>query len=906
MDLMADCPETGTFGKRSGSGVYSRDPDPTTEIRPMILRSPTPFLLTLGLSLTLCCQAQWREDFSDGDLSASGTWWQGQTGHFLVTPQGELRLNAPAAGLSRLYTRQFVPDSARWEFYVRLDFSPSNTNQLGFLLMMDHPEPAQANGYYLEAGETGSADALRLFRYTNGQRTLLASGQAGAMGGAVAEARVRLERDAQGVWTLLADYTGGRNFQQEFTITETFHAPGDSFYFGPVCLYTATRTDRFYFDDFAIGPLIPDTVPPALLALEVLDAQELVLRFDESLREEEASDPERFVLLPDDRRPSLAEWRPEKPDEVRLVWAEPLANFREYVLEMRGLADVNGNSADTLRRAFTVLVARAPRPGELLYSEIMANPNPPAGLPDAEYLELYNPTGELLHLGGLQVRTGSSTSTLPPALLWPDSFLILTRPEFVSLFQPYGTTLGVPSLPTLPNDGTRLVLADPSGRTIHEVPYSSGWHATTAKRNGGWSLELATPGLRCAPVGQWRSSEHPSGGTPGRRNSIHQEATDQSGPRLVRVWPITPERLRLTFDEVLGPDPRPEWVRVEPGLGVTAVQPGANGAILEITLSQPLTAGQTYRVLPQAELSDCLDNAYTLQQDLPVALPESPAPGDLLINEILFNPPTGGSDFVELYNASGKVFALQNLLLGNMQPGREETRPVQWEALCFPGDHVVFTSDTAFTRAWWPDADPALLFQATIPAWLNDSGNVTLFLSEGPDLVLLDQMNYHRDMHFSLIRDVKGVSLERMSPALPAGERRNWQSAAEAVGFATPTRRNSQYTELPLDEPGPFTLADPLFSPDGDGVRDQLVLTYRFEESGVVLHARVFDRQGRLVRVLANSQFLGREGLLSWGGEADGGFPAGPGAYILWLETFELSGRVRQYKYPVILALPLE
>lgn len=872
----------------------------------MIPQSPAPYLLILALSLTFCCQAQWREDFSDGDLAASATWWQGQTGHFLVTPQGELRLNATAAGQSRLYTRQFVPDSVRWECYVRLDFSPSNTNQLGFMLMMDQPDLSQANGYYLETGETGSADALRLYRYTNGQRTLLASGQPGAMGGAIAEARVRVERDAQGQWTLLADYTGGRNFLPEFTLTETFHAPGDSFYFGPVCLYTSTRTDRFYFDDFAIGPLIPDTIPPALLSLEVLDAQEIALRFDEPLREEEASDPERFVLLPDDRRPSLAEWRPEKPDEVRLVWAEPLENFRDYVLEARGLADANGNSADTLRRAFTVRIARSPRPGELLFSEIMANPTPPAGLPDAEYLELHNASTELLDLSGLQVRTSSSTAILPPALLMPDSFLILTRPESETLFLPYGATLGVPSLPALPNDGTRLVLADPGGRTLHDVPYSSGWHTTTAKRNGGWSLELATPGLRCAPVGQWRSAEHPSGGTPGRRNSIHQEARDTLGPRLLRVWPLGPDRLRLTFDEVLAPDPQADWVRVEPGLTVSGVQGGDNGAILEVSLSPAMAGGQTYQVWPQPGLSDCLNNAYALQQSLPAALPERPAPGDLLINEILFNPPAGGADFVELYNASGKVFALQDLLLGNMQPGREETRPVQWDALCFPGDHVVFTADTAFTRAWWPDADPALLFQATTPGWLNDSGNVALFLAEGPDLVLLDQMDYHTGMHFSLLRDVKGVSLERLSPALPAGERRNWQSGAEAAGFATPTRRNSQFTELPLDEPGPFTLADPLFSPDGDGVRDQLVLTYRFEESGVVLHARVFDRQGRQLRVLANSQFLGREGILSWGGETDGGFPAGPGAYVLWLETFELSGRVRQYKYPVILALPLE
>jgi hypothetical protein len=858
----------------------------------------------LGLA-PVASRGQWNEDFSGGDFE-EGTPWLGQPEHFLITSQGELRLNAPAAGTSRLYTRQFVPDSARWDFFVRLEFPPSNTNQLGLMLMMDQPDLSQANGYYLEAGETGSADALRLYRYVNGQRTLLATGALGAMGGNIAVARVRMERDALGEWVMLADYSGGRNFQEEFRIQETFHQLGDSFYFGPVCLYTATRTDKFFFDDFAIGPLVPDTIPPALLELQILDAQELLLRFDKPLREEEAADPDRYRLLPEAGPPSLADWRPEKPDEVRLVWAQPLVPFRDYELELTGLADLAGNVADTLRAFFTFLLPRAPRSGELLINEIMANPNPPAALPDAEYLELFNPSGVLLDLGGLQVRTSSASATLPAALLFPDSFLILTRPEFVSLFEPYGPTLGVPSLPVLPNDGTRLRLVGAGGQVLHDVPYSSGWHATTAKRNGGWSLELVAPGRRCTPSGDWRSAEHPSGGTPGRRNSVYTEASDTSGPRLLRVWPMAPDRLRLTFDEMLASDPQPDWVSVEPGITVLSAMAGENGAILEITLSQALQAGTSYQVRPEPSLRDCLGNPSSGSLSLPLALPERPGPGDLLINEILFNPPTGGSDFVEIFNASDRVLALQNLLLGNMQPGREETRPVQWEALCFPGDHVVFTADTAFTRAYWTETDPALLFQATTPAWLNDSGNVTLFLIDGPDLVLLDQMNYHRNMHFSLLRDVKGVSLERMNPTMPGGERSNWQSAAAEVRFATPTRRNSQYSALPPEGPGPFTLADPLFSPDGDGIRDQLLITYHFEEPGVVLHARVFDRHGRPVRLLANSQYLGREGLLVWGGDNDGGFPAGPGAYVLWLETFELNGRVRQYKFPVVLALPLE
>ena len=51
-------------------------------------------------------------------------------------------------------------------------------------------------------------------------------------------------------------------------------------------------------------------------------------------------------------------------------------------------------------------------------------------------------------------------------------------------------------------------------------------------------------------------------------------------------------------------------------------------------------------------------------------------------------------------------------------------------------------------------------------------------------------------MHNKLLNDFKGVSLERINPSMPTNQSSTWQSAAQAAGFATPTYRNSQYSEL--------------------------------------------------------------------------------------------------------------
>jgi hypothetical protein len=860
------------------------------------------FLLTL-LPLTL--PGQWMEDFSSGDLG-QGTSWMGNTDHFTITADKKLQLLAPQAGTSVLYTEQFIPDSARWDFFIDLDFSPSNTNQVRLILFADQSDLNEANGYYLEAGETGSGDALKLIRVTAGQKTVLASGTPGAMGGSTATVRGRVERQADGLWTLFADYTGGFTLNEEFAITDITHLPQGPGIFGVICIYTSTRTDKFFFDDFAIKPLLPDLQPPQLIDVAIIDEYELQLRFDESLDGNEAINPERYFLNNGFDFPALAEWFSSDPSAVNLRWTTPMVNFIEYSLRVEGLQDLSGNTIDTFSYPFTFFLPKQPNPGDILINEIMADPSPQASLPEQEFLELYNASSEVLDLGGLQIQTSSSQTLLPSYILFPNQYIILTLPANEGLFLPYGNVLGVPGLPVLPNTGTILTLRSKDGVALHTIPYSDQWHTTTTKRDGGWSLELIAPGELCAITGRWSSSIDPSGGTPGRNNSIFDAFEDTNGPLFLRVWPNNPHQIKATFNEQLTRDLSADMFLIEPTIGIDSVTTTEEANVVLIHLSQPIVAGTIYSVRPQSNLTDCLGNAYTENRFLRVALPEKPVTGDLLINEILFNPPTGGQDFVEIYNQTSKVFSLQDLLLANMQPGREETRPIGLEALIFPEEHQVFTSDTAFLRSYWPNAEQSLVFSVSTPAWLNEDGNVTLFYNDGADLILLDQMDYREDMHFTLLRDVKGVSLERLSYDLSGTDQGNWKSGAEEVGYATPTRRNSQALDQLIEKESPFSLQTERFSPDGDGYQDLMVINYTLEAPGFVLNAKVFDRQGRFVQDLANTQLLGTEGLITWDGTTGDAQLARPGPYIIWLEIFNLQGKVLKDKLPVMLVLPLE
>ena len=58
-------------------------------------------------------------------------------------------------------------------------------------------------------------------------------------------------------------------------------------------------------------------------------------------------------------------------------------------------------------------------------------------------------------------------------------------------------------------------------------------------------------------------------------------------------------------------------------------------------------------------------NDYTFK----FGLPDSVKKGDIIINEIMFNPLSGGSDYIEIVNISDKILSLKNMKFANIDDG---------------------------------------------------------------------------------------------------------------------------------------------------------------------------------------------------------------------------------------------
>jgi hypothetical protein len=851
---------------------------------------PQLFSLVLNLIPLLCAAQSFQEDFSDGNISHNPTWY-GLTDKFSVQ-QGILRLTDAMPLVNNVSwisakAETSLHQETSWEFYARLEFSPSTTNFSRYYLSASAEDlSSQLNGYFVKIGGiNGDADAVELYRQTGNQLDLLASGQAGAVGLAPAIVRMRVVRTRAGVWQMYADYSGGYNFGMAGpSVQDTIHQRGN--YTGIYCRYSSTRAQSFYFDDIFIDSLYVDVSPPSLLDLRVETATRIVAVFDERLDSVETQENQIYSLV---NYPGRITGTIISDYEIIYLLDSPLLSQQTYIFQISGVGDIYGNESGWQEKTFTYLDIRQAERGGVLITEFMADPDPPVRfLPNAEYIEIYNPTHYILDLSSVSLSTGGPAQRLPYLLLFPGQYGIICRADQAERFQTYGMAIPMNNFPAITNSGDDLILVNSAGDTLIFLNFDLRWYKENSKVQGGWSLELVRPEKTINCASNWRASVDNNGGTPGRDNSVMGLPVDTLGPTALHCLILTENTVRIFFDEALNLEQDFQTlISISNGLSVADYSVGADGQTLDMQTASIFQAGISYQIMVSALLRDCLGNTSESNKLLETGLPVIPEPGSLVINELLFNPKTGGSDFIEIYNASNNFINVRGLQLINHARSTNHHLSVEHDYVIAPGGYVVFTNDVENILENYRNGGPGLMIKANIP-WLDDRfGQVGLYF-EG---LALDMVEYREEWHHALLDDKNGVSLERLSPGVNGLDRNNWYSAAGSIGFATPGLKNSQYR--PEDHAsGDITFDHYIFSPDQDGYEDLLIMRYQLDRPGYLLTVGVYNLQGRRVRTLAKNELLGSEGLVVWDGFDDSGQICRTGIYFLDIAMFEPGGRV--------------
>jgi hypothetical protein len=355
------------------------------------------------------------------------------------------------------------------------------------------------------------------------------------------------------------------------------------------------------------------------------------------------------------------------------------------------------------------------------------------------------------------------------------------------------------------------------------------------KKEGGFSLEMVDLNSPCSGADNWKASEASIGGTPGAENSVNGINPDSNSPTLDYVLVENDTQLILIFNEPLLQSTivSTNQFSIQPNtVSVKSFSNSINLSEINITLIAPLQPKIVYTITVSG-ISDCSGNTIQTENIVSFGVAEYPDSGDVIINEVLFNPESFGSDFVELYNKSDKIIDLKNLLIVETDFTKRDSvlefaRITTRGYLLLPENFVALTADANYIKGSYFSPTPKNIINVSgMPNYPDQSGTVILM-----DTLLnkFDELAYEEKWHFALLDDKNGVSLERINYSRPTQDANNWQSAASTVGFATPAYKNSQYSES--DNAGnTFWLQPESFSPDNDGYNDVLNLHYQFKES---------------------------------------------------------------------------
>lgn len=543
------------------------------------------FILFFLVLLPVCAFAQFTETF-DGPEVNSANPWSGNLDKFIIDKDGWLHLNGVENEAGKVGLHCTIPyaSTMQWEFDVRMEEVPSESNYLRLYLYMED----DGTYYYVQIGHTG---AKKISLRTNNKQILFPLKES-----AITEKPVSLHIKAtlenNNIWTLYSRRQGESCYRLEGSTTKfPVKAPQES---GELTLnieYTKTRYQHFAIDNLNVSynitptdtipddtpvdpdpeePLPPDVVLPKLLSVEPLSLSELQFTFDQAVNITEAE----FSISDIGKANRVTYADDEEMTIVNTRYPKEMVAGVEYTISYKGITDKEGNKLSSFSQEFKLEEeGEEVTSGSVRINEIMADPKGLKELPETEYVELYNKTANVISLAGWQFSYGGKAKSMGSFEIPANGYAILFRSGRDIKIDPSAIKVPLDNFPSqLANAGKQLQLLDASGNLIDEVTYD--------KAKPGKSWERSSDG--------WHLSSDPRGGTPGSANSSGQGEPEQPEKPVEPDKPAEPE---IPDDPSVSPT-----IKVEP-----------KEFIFNELLPNPFAGGSEY-----FELYNCSDRSLPL------------------------------------------------------------------------------------------------------------------------------------------------------------------------------------------------------------------------------------------------------------------------------------------------------
>ncbi|MBV6646027.1 MAG: lamin tail domain-containing protein [Cyclobacteriaceae bacterium] len=387
-----------------------------------------------------------------------------------------------------------------------------------------------------------------------------------------------------------------------------------------------------------------DDQPPYLSHIESDFFNTVKIVFNETIDPSTALSVSQYEIL-EQGNPSRVD---QEGNTSFLLVFDSLVIGMEYTIQVKNISDESGNFLESDSLTFIYQPPVVPEAGSVIVTEIMADPSPSVGLPEAEYVELHNTTSDTINLRSMMMTDGMAVLALPNAQLAPEGYYVISGDKLFNLG----------------NDGDSVVLTDVYGHLIDRVVYTRDWYRDTEKDDGGYSLELINPSSPCGGQANWIASGAESGGTPGYQNSVFNLDPDGVSPFVVGHHLIGTDQLLVNFNETIDTT----TIHLSGFLSDLLIE---NFSFSEdeviLTFRDDLKNGELLH-LTISGVKDCAGNVIE-ETTLSFGLGKKPAYNELLITEIMADPePVVGLpsiEYLEIYNASDFLISLEQVRIAD-------------------------------------------------------------------------------------------------------------------------------------------------------------------------------------------------------------------------------------------------
>ncbi|MBC7452059.1 MAG: lamin tail domain-containing protein [Cytophagales bacterium] len=827
--------------------------------------------ITLFLTASLLCLSRHTMaqtyDFSDRKIPDN---WYGQKEHFEISSPGMLHLNAPS-GATSSFLSWGIPSYTNylWECYIKYDFAASSTNYALFYLLSQQQDPGSTinKAYYLKVGgEAGNTDKVELYYRDGTAVTKILESSTGLAGADPLSLRIRLSKSAGGIWTLYADASGGHNFIKNSSGT---HVSKEPFFYSAIrCNYSSTRKDKFFIGDIQI------TQPFAFGNNTFEDGQTLRIAFNKKILDTDIP-----IASPDLTIPFTT----AVTDSILVLHFSTSVPAGMYTIHFNRLysTDLDTLSDNTL----TVEKKALYYTGQIRITELMADPVPSYGLPETEFIELMNTSVAPLNLASYTIQDPTITCKLLPYILQPDSCLILCPKDGCSLYKK-NNCMELPCFPGLNNDADSIRLFADDTLLTDAFYYALKTLPSDYRKNGGYSIVRSFMPEECIIDYSTRFSNTSSGGTPGMKEAIPPYTTVTFETQF-----ISDNSFMLTSN-ITGVLQDTACTLPSAILSINLINKGIQPKWM-IQMADSIKSGTALHGMIHS-VKTCTGRLKQIEKDIVLIHPAMPLKGDVLINEILYNPYSGGVDFIELYNTTSAYIQLCSSHLYHRDAAGKLQHTLLADPLIIkPFSHLALTSDTSILFSDYPNSDRMNCVHLNLFPSLPDEGGTLMFASAKDTM---DVIPYGDVLQNSLSRNTEGTSLEKINTNTSAFSSSNWTSSASG---ATPGYVNSQVYSSNADAAKPLRCDPCHVTTNLNGQNDFVLLQLTTHENQSFGSLSIYSLTGEKVSELCTNQLLANENTFQWNGQRAGKMLLPAGIYIAVAEWWLPDGRKYECKTPV-------